>query len=182
MANKEIISVALHIDFEDELNALENRIKKVMSNVDSDTSKKLGDGLKDIESEIDSVRKSTEKLNKEQSNSSGFEKIVESLQSQIKALADQLNNLEKTVKDIQTATSQREDLRKLQETVNDLSSSVNTAAESVKNLNKTSEASSSSKLSEELKSTKDEAKETSVALDEVARKAKVYKNQTNSTT
>ena len=83
MANKEIISVALHIDFEDELNALENRIKKVMSNVDSDTSKKLGDGLKDIESEIDSVRKSTEKLNKEQSNSSGFEKIVESLQSQI---------------------------------------------------------------------------------------------------
>ena len=182
MANKEIISVALHIDFEDELNALENRIKKVMSNVDSDTSKKLGDGLKDIESEIDSVRKSTEKLNKEQSNSSGFEKIVESLQSQIKALADQLNNLEKTVKDIQTAVSQKEDLKKLQESVNNLSSSVNTAAESVKNLNKASESSTSSKLSEELRSTKDEAKETSAALDEVARKAKVYKNQTNSTT
>ena len=176
-----VITVPIKFDVDKELEELRKSLEKVMSGVSSDMTDELDKAFKSLQASIGGVQKSLSALSKAQSGSSEYGKIIQNLQTQFSELSTKVDAFEKKFSSIGSSGDKKGELGKINDSLNNLNEAAKTATESIKDFN-TAANTSGNALKDSLEETKKEALETAVAIDEVSKKTKVFKNQMNSTT
>ncbi len=177
---KHVITVALKLDVDDELESLKKKLENVMSDSSSNMTDAMSKNFKTLESKVNTIKKTLETLNKTPSGSSEYGQVVKNLQTQFKDLAGQISTFSDSYKKMESVVSGASEISELNQKIESLSASVKTISESIGEFGTVAKTSSNTALQDNLQETRQEAEKTAEVLGKVTDKVKVYKNQTDS--